>query len=117
MTVAHLVFAVATTAYILVAIQLEERDLVREHGNAYEQYRQGVPMLLPFRRRPAHPSAKRGRGRPLTGEAVPSINTTRSRSIVARVGTVGFLFFLVKGVLWLALPAWLYVTRFGVGPR
>ncbi len=59
MTVAHLVFAVATTAYILVAIQLEERDLVREHGNAYEQYRQGVPMLLPLRRRPAHPSAKR----------------------------------------------------------
>ena len=55
--------------------------------------------------------------RPLTGEAVPSINTTRSRSIVARVGTVGLLFFLVKGVLWLALPAWLYVTRFGVGPR
>ncbi len=48
---------------------------------------------------------------------MPSINTTRSRSIVARVGAVGFLFFLVKGVLWLALPAWLYVTRFGVGPR
>jgi hypothetical protein len=30
---------------------------------------------------------------------------------VARVGTAGFLFFLVKGLLWLALPAWLYVTR------
>jgi protein-S-isoprenylcysteine O-methyltransferase Ste14 len=58
MTVAHLVFAIVTTAYILVAIQLEERDLVREHGNTYEQYRHGVPMLLPFRRRlpPAKPA-------------------------------------------------------------
>jgi len=37
--------------------------------------------------------------------------TTRPPSMVARVGTAGFLFFLVKGVLWLALPAWFYVTR------
>jgi len=49
MTVAHLVFAVATTAYILIAIQLEEHDLVREHGKAYTQYRERVPMLVPFR--------------------------------------------------------------------
>jgi hypothetical protein len=40
-----------------------------------------------------------------------SSSTAGSRSIVARAGTAGFLFFLIKGVLWLALPAWLYVTR------
>jgi len=58
MTLAHLVFAATTTAYILVAIQLEERDLVREHGRAYEDYRRRVPMLVPFaRRRPPAPSA------------------------------------------------------------
>jgi methanethiol S-methyltransferase len=50
MTLAHLLFAVGTTAYVLIAIQLEERDLVAEHGAAYERYRREVPMLLPLGR-------------------------------------------------------------------
>jgi protein-S-isoprenylcysteine O-methyltransferase Ste14 len=51
MTFAHLLFSVATTAYILLAIQFEERDLVREYGNAYEEYKQAVPMLVPSLRK------------------------------------------------------------------
>ena len=51
MTLAHLVFAFATTAYIVIAIQFEEHDLVVEHGAEYETYRQSVPMLLPVGRR------------------------------------------------------------------
>ena len=51
MTVAHLIFAVVTTVYILVAIQFEERDLVSFHGSDYQRYRQEVPALVPFSKR------------------------------------------------------------------
>lgn len=47
MTAAHLVFALMTTTYILIAIQLEEGDLVRALGNTYAEYRRQVPMLIP----------------------------------------------------------------------
>lgn len=47
MTVGHLLFAIATTAYILIAIQLEERDLVKYLGEQYKEYRRTTPMLIP----------------------------------------------------------------------
>lgn len=52
MTVTHLVFAVMTTAYILIAIRLEERDLLAAHPE-YAHYRKQVPMLIPRLRRRA----------------------------------------------------------------
>lgn len=51
MTAGHLLFAVATTAYILIALQLEERDLASAYGTTYEDYRKQVSMLLPIPKR------------------------------------------------------------------
>ncbi len=50
MSVGHLLFAAVTTAYILVAIQLEERDLMTSHGDTYGKYKQEVGMLIPVGR-------------------------------------------------------------------
>lgn len=49
MTLGHLFFAVMCTGYIIVAIQFEERDLMRFYGDTYKKYRQQVSMLLPLR--------------------------------------------------------------------
>lgn len=51
MSVGHLVFAITTTLYILIALQFEEHDLVSYHGEAYEEYRRQVSMILPFPRK------------------------------------------------------------------
>lgn len=48
MTVGHLLFAAVTTAYILVALQFEERDLMKMFGERYREYRKKVPMVFPF---------------------------------------------------------------------
>ncbi|MEH6759577.1 MAG: methanethiol S-methyltransferase [Maribacter arcticus] len=49
MTTGHLLFAVVTTFYILVAVKfLEERDLKKILGDTYVSYQKKVPMLIPF---------------------------------------------------------------------
>jgi protein-S-isoprenylcysteine O-methyltransferase Ste14 len=57
MSQGHLLFAVVTTAYVLVAIQIEERSLVHLHGDRYRDYQRRVSMLVPFGRRNRSPSA------------------------------------------------------------
>ncbi len=57
MTVGHLLFAAASTGYILVGIAFEERDLTRSLGDPYTAYRARVPALIP-RRSPLHPAQR-----------------------------------------------------------
>lgn len=65
MTTGHLLFAGVVTAYVVVAVRIEERDLVRAHGDSYRAYQRSVPMLLPWPRpraaspAPAAPAAAR----------------------------------------------------------
>jgi len=65
MSLGRLIFSIATTGYILLGIYLEERDLVAEHGEAYRNYREQVPMLIPFPKTSKHSlvDASGGNGR------------------------------------------------------
>lgn len=62
MTTAHLLFALMTTAYILIAIQLEERDLIDAFGDTYVDYCRRTPMLVPWPRRAPPPAVIPERG-------------------------------------------------------
>lgn len=61
MTVGYLLFAAVTSAYILVAIPFEERDLVATFGDAYRRYKAATPSLIPLRFAPARVGTRRPR--------------------------------------------------------
>ena len=48
MTITHLVFAILLTAYIIIGVMLEEKDLSKEFGEQYRAYKKKTPMLIPF---------------------------------------------------------------------
>jgi methanethiol S-methyltransferase len=49
MTAGHLLLAAGMTAYMLLAVVFEERDLISHFGRQYEEYRRFVPMFVPWR--------------------------------------------------------------------
>jgi methanethiol S-methyltransferase len=64
MTAGHLLFAAATTGYILIAVQLEEHDLNATLGDHYRDYRSRVPMLIPGLHRRGRPTVPSTTPRP-----------------------------------------------------
>ena len=99
MTLAHLVFAVATTAYILLAIQFEERDLMREHPE-YAEYRRRVPMIVPALRQARRSGVRRARRDPWPGRSWSCSAGPRagSRRIIRRTRSANTSNALVKVV-------------------
>ena len=74
MTMGHLLFAVATTGYILIGIQLEERDLIAAFGDRYRRYREQVSMLIPLPRRRVEPDETSA------GQARPALTRRQERA-------------------------------------
>ena len=77
MTAGHLLFALSTTGYVLLAIRLEERDLVAALGAQYRDYRRNVPMLIP--RPPAHGCSRRLFGGEQPNATPDQVQTTFQR--------------------------------------
>ena len=77
MTLAHLVFALATTAYIILAIQFEERDLLHAHPE-YAAYRRRVPMIVPGLRSRVAPADPARAARTVGGALVLAMCVTSS---------------------------------------
>jgi methanethiol S-methyltransferase len=67
MTAGHLLFALATTGYILLGIYLEERDLIALFGDQYRRYREQVSMLVPLPGRRLSRDTACGTQTPVTG--------------------------------------------------
>jgi methanethiol S-methyltransferase len=55
MSVGHLFFAATMTTYILIAVQIEERDLLTYFGDEYRSYQGEVGMLVPAFKRTTRP--------------------------------------------------------------
>ncbi len=68
MTVGHLVFAAVTTVWMLFSIQLEERDLVAFHGQAYKDYQKSVRMIIPLPKKAPAPESTASASAPAASE-------------------------------------------------